>query len=57
MAKVNHGDEVLVRGEIIWVEAAEGFRVKFPGYAYPIPVADEAIEQVFKRKQPRDKPD
>jgi hypothetical protein len=57
MAKIEEGDEVLVRGEVVWIEGDNTYRIQFPGYPYPIYVYESAIERVFKQNQPRDKPD
>ncbi|MCG7507075.1 hypothetical protein [Mesorhizobium retamae] len=59
MPDIAEYDEVLVRGTVVWVDAEKEFRIQFPGYAYPIPVQEDAIKKVFKHKlKPlRDKPD
>lgn len=63
MLKVEKGDDVLIRGEVIWIDDNGIIRVKFRGYQYPITVDPDMIEQVFKAKPPpnrkkplRDKP-
>ncbi|MEY9198656.1 hypothetical protein ABIA16_003772 [Sinorhizobium fredii] len=63
MQKVEKGDDVLIRGEVIWIDDNGIIRVKFRGYQYPITVDPDMIEKVIKptwapnRKKPlRDKP-
>ena len=55
--KIEEGDEVLVRGEVVWIEATGETRIQFPGYPYPIYIFESAIELVFKAKPFRDRPD
>lgn len=54
MPKYAKGDEVLVRGTVVAVEPGSKPLIKFEGYAYPVPVVDDAVEAVT-RKAPRRK--
>ncbi|MBZ7927076.1 hypothetical protein LAC81_34530 (plasmid) [Ensifer adhaerens] len=44
------------RGEVVRVEEGGGYRVKIPGYQYPITVHEHAIEQIFKYRPPKSRP-
>lgn len=51
--KIEVGDEVVVRGEVVKVEDDGFVRVRFPGYQYPITIQPNAVEQVVKPPKPR----
>jgi hypothetical protein len=64
MAKIEKLDDVLVRGEVVHVEGDGFLRVRFLGYPYPVTINPDAIERVYKPKEPKprrkpiyDKPD
>ncbi|MCA1404657.1 hypothetical protein I6F26_10355 [Ensifer sp. IC3342] len=57
--KINKGDEVLIRGKVVWFDENGLFRVKIPGYQYPITVDPDRIVDVVKaapEPKPRRKP-
>lgn len=51
--KIEKGDDVLIRGEVIWFDDNGLVRVKFPGYQYPITVDPDMIVQVIKPPAPK----
>ncbi|MEY9718816.1 hypothetical protein [Sinorhizobium fredii] len=50
--KIEKGDDVLIRGEVIWIDD-NGLIRKFRGYQYPITVDPDMIEQVIKPPAPK----
>ena len=58
--KIDKGDEVLIRGKVIWIDDNGLLRARIPGYQYPITVDPDQIVEVIKHppepKKPRRKP-
>lgn len=42
--KIEKGDDVLIRGEVVWIDDNGIVRVKIRGYQYPITVDPEMVE-------------
>lgn len=60
--QIEKGDDVLVRGEVVWIDDDGFLRVRFLGYPYPVTINPEAIFRSSKPKEPKrktiyDKPD
>jgi hypothetical protein len=51
--EIEKGDDVLVRGEVVWIEDDGFLRVRFPGHQYPATINPDAIEQVTKPQEPK----
>jgi hypothetical protein len=55
--KIEKGDDVLIRGHVVWIDDNGIIRCRIPGYQYPITVDPEQIVDVIKApKVPKPKP-
>ncbi|QGJ74091.1 hypothetical protein C3L21_08735 [Sinorhizobium meliloti] len=50
--KIETGDLIDVRGEVVRVEEGGWLRVKFPGYQYPITINPDAV--LSSKKPPKE---
>jgi hypothetical protein len=46
--KIDKGDDVLIRGHVVWIDDNGIIRCRIPGYQYPITVDPEQIVEVIK---------
>ncbi|MDE3825097.1 hypothetical protein I7F13_23265 [Sinorhizobium meliloti] len=53
--KMEKGDDVLIRGTVVWFDETGLIRVRIPGYQYPITVDPDQIVEVIKAAEPKRK--